>query len=138
MPPLLHVHNRVVRALAATSGGHSTLAAAHATTSGTLAPIADAVRTLALSAPPSAPSALATTLTSMMQPPVPPGVVLDVALASEPPRLVLSAYLLKADGGVADARHVAVEPDALGERLEALSGSLHACRALLAKLEAVG
>ena len=138
VPPLLHVRNRVVQALAASGGDHSTATAARASVNNTLLMLSDAVRTLSVSPMPTAPSAIAASLTAMMQPPVPPGVLVDVQITSSPPRIVFSAYLMGAnDGGVADARHVTVEPDELGERLAALSRAQCAMRGLLAKIDAV-
>ena len=134
------MRHRAAQALAALGAGHATLASARRTVGGARAPLAEAVRTLRVGAPPSGPSGLAPTLTAMMQPPVPSGVVLDVTLAAGPPRLVLSAYLLKTGSltDVADSRHASVEPDELAERLAALAEALHATQGLLAKLEAVG
>ena len=140
IPALLHVHNRVAKALASCTTAHSSLATARAATQQTLSLVADAVRTLSDSAPLGLPTSLAPALTAMMQPPVPPGVVLDATISSEPPRLVLSAYLLEpggADGGVAEAKHAPVYPDALGERLDLLHVALREARGLMTKLEVV-
>jgi hypothetical protein len=135
---LVLVHHRVSQALGALDGGARSLRAMRSRVASVATLLADCVRTLTLLPPPSAPSALASTLTSMMEPEVPPHALLDMRIAGSPPRLLLSAYLLKpADGTVADARHVPVEVAELGERLEALSSALHATKALLAKIDAV-
>ena len=139
IPALLRVHNRVAQALASCTTAHGSTATARAATQQTLSLVADAVRTLSLSDPLGLPTSLAPALTDMMQPPMPPGVVLDATISSEPPRLVLSAYLLQpgADGGIAEAKHAPVYPDAFGERLDLLHAALREARGLMTKLEVV-
>ena len=135
IPALLHVRNRVVQALAAVGAGHRTLVNARRTVSSALTLVADAVRTLSLAPALIAPSPVATSITGLMQPPVPPGMVLDVVVHGH--SLIFSAYLLTKEGGVADTRHVTLETDELGERRDALTHAMHTMRGLLAKLDAV-
>ena len=138
LPAMLHVQNRVAQALAACGKDQRTLPSARSTVEQVQSLVSDAVRTLALSAPPLAPSSLSPVLCSMMQPPLPSGVVIDVGVAANPPRLIFSAYLLRpSDGGVADSRHVSVEPDELGERLEILTEAQREAAGLLSKLDAL-
>lgn len=134
VPALLHVRNRAVQALAAIGSGHRTLYRARQTVAKAISLLSDAARTLGVTPPPM-PSAMAAGVTSMMQPAVPAGMLLDVAIHGH--RIVFSSYLIGKDGGVADVRHVSIETDEIGERLAAITRALHACRALLAKLEAV-
>lgn len=138
LPALLHLQNRVAQAIGACAAGGRTLQSAKVTVAQALALVSDGVRTLSLAPQPQAPSSLAPILTSMMQPPIPQGVIIDVNVASDPPRLVFSSYLLRAsDGVVINARHVAVHPEELEERLAMLTETAREVRSLLAKLEAV-
>ena len=138
LPGLLHVQNRVAQAIGACAHGATQLSGARSTVTRVLSLVSDAARTLSLSGHPQAPSSLAPTLTSMMQPEVPPGVIIDVNVASSPPRLIFSSYLLRpSDGVVLEARHVSVFPEELNERLELLTETTRELRGLLAKLEAL-
>ena len=135
IPALLHLQNRVAHAMSHLNGGHSTLSSARSTVCNVHALISDAVGILEHTAPPERPSGLAKSLTSMMQPPLPSGAVIDLNVAGSPPRLVFSSYLLRAsDGVVINARHVAVHPEELEERLAMLTETAREVRSLLAKL----
>ena len=94
---------------------------------------------------PELPSDYSIELTGMMQPPVPPGLLLDCQICGGPPRVVVSAYYCAIDketgkvtgSGPIDSRHISVEPDELGERLTKLVELRLTMRSLNAKLEAI-
>ena len=141
LPPLLVVRNRVTQALAALEGNPADLNDARECVERVLAQISDAARTLGLTPPPTSPSPLAAPLTAMLQPPPPPGLLIDVNVAGAPPRLIFSAHVAAKGGdahtAAAEARHVPTYPDDLIERHAVLERVLAEAKALLAKLEAV-
>ena len=87
-----------------------------------------------------------------MEPPPPSGLLLDVDLVGNPPRLVFSTFSVSggervsnkgsggtgsASGGVTveEVRHAPVESDELRERVELLAEAFYTGQALLGKLE---
>ena len=88
------------------------------------------------------PSARSKLLTEQMSPEPPaPELLIDLTLWASPARLLLSAYLLRAEGAAAEepaaleTRHASVPLPALDRTFEQLERAVELCRGLRAKLQ---
>lgn len=146
LPQLLTLHNKLGQAMAALSDGHATLPAAQAVLDQLLLQIPDALGSVVK--PPNQgqgglqPSARAKLLTEQMSPEPPaPELLIDLTLWASPARLLLSAYLLRAEGAAAEepaaleTRHASVPLPALDRTFEQLERAVELCRGLRAKLQ---
>lgn len=137
LPTLLGVQNRVAQALGLLGRNYRTLRTAHEATARLVEQLSEALYAITLRPPPAQqPSSLAPTISALLQPAPPPGLLLDVCVCGRPPRLYFSAYLMR-DGAVADARHTSLESDEWVDRVEQLEQALRDARSLLAKLDAL-
>jgi hypothetical protein len=77
-----------------------------------------------------------TALREQLQPPPPADLVIDVSAAGRPPRLYVSATVVRAsDGAVVMGRVVSAGLDAVEERLQLLENAAGEAASLLAKVE---
>ncbi len=160
LPALVTMRNRVAQATAALGQGHATLATARATIQQVLALISSAAHAITLvpqpadvATPPAAgvqsqpssssvpgglvnASSVAAALHEQLQPPPPADLVIDVSTAGRPPRLYVSASVVRAaDGTVVERRIVSAGLDGVEERLQLLDEAAGEAARLLAKVE---
>jgi hypothetical protein len=162
LPALVTMQNRVAQAIASLGVGHATLPTARTSLQQVLALISSAMNAVTLVPPPTdmavtPPAALSTTgqppslssppgslgtssvataLREQLQPPPPADLVIDVSPAGRPPRLYVSATVVRAsDGAVVMGRVVSAGLDAVEERLQLLENAAGEAASLLAKVE---
>ena len=166
LPALVTMQNRVAQAIASLGVGHATLPTARTSLQQVLALISSAVNAVTLVPPPtdmavtppaaslvtpsttgqppslSSPpgslgtSSVATALREQLHPPPPADLVIDVRAAGRPPRLYVSATVVRAsDGAVVMGRVVSAGLDAVEERLQLLENAAGEAASLLAKVE---
>ena len=157
LPSLVTVKNRVAQAVAALGRGYGDLGTAHTVMQQALICITDAINAVHLALPPvkptnappgvafasaglhgQAPSSLSAQLREMLQPPPPDDLTIDVCAAGNPPRLFVTAIIMRPDGTALDSRCVsAVGLDGIEERMNLLEQAAEEARALLCKLDVV-
>ena len=162
LPALVTMQNRVAQAIASLGVGHATLPTARTSLQQVLALISSAMNAVTLVPPPtdmavtppailsttgqppslSSPpgslgtSSVATALREQLHPPPPADLVIDVRAAGRPPRLYVSATVVRAsDGAVVMGRVVSAGLDAVEERLQLLENAAGEAASLLAKVE---
>ena len=162
LPALVTMQNRVAQAIASLGVGHASLPTARTSLQQVLALISSAMNAVTLVPPPtdmavtppailsttgqppslSSPpgslgtSSVATALREQLQPPPPADLVIDVSAAGRPPRLYVSATVVRAsDGAVVMGRVGSAGLDAVEERLQLLENAAGEAASLLAKVE---